>query len=61
MKSLKKFNSMKTPTLNAHVVVGGAIKTGTSCSGYDRVKKDGCVITNTHDFNPFNNDRVGCN
>lgn len=52
---------METPALNAQVVVGGAIKTGTSCSGYDKVKKNGCVITNTHDFNPFNNDRVGCN
>lgn len=39
------------------VKAGKATKTGERCTGYDRRKKNHVYVSNTHDWNPFNNDR----
>lgn len=55
MKSIKNFENKNVASSMDTVKGGKAVKTGDRCIGYDKVK-NGKVISNTYDWNPFNND-----
>mgnify|MGYP000927456569 CR=1 FL=1 len=57
MKSIKNFKEMSISSSMDTVKAGKATKTGEHCTGYDRRKKNNVFVSNTHDWNPFNNDR----
>ncbi len=54
---MKKINGFKKKQLNVSKrFKGGASPTCMGQGGYDRKRKNGRIITNTGDWNPFNND-----